>query len=265
MLNNMKILTLIVTTILVINLSGCSPLNLFSNSTSMKAEDFYKDKLQIDLLCAVADGDKNRIAELVSLGADVDAVGHDSIRPIFWALAHNNLSGFESLLEHGAEINFSVDRVEDNGHVNEVSPMELIAAAPNSKFLSTALDHGGDPNYVIRSYYPDGKLSSEETIIYSAILHEQRENVVILADAGADLNYQSKEFIGTTPMMSAANINNYNIVWLLLEKGADPSIKDKIGYDLASQMKFQGTNGVNRNQLEWYKKVVSELNERGLW
>ena len=66
--------------------------------------------------------------------------------------------------------------------------------------------------------------------------------------------------------MTAASIDNYDMVMLLLESGADPKLLDRSGYDLAKMMTKFGARAIARDdeQYQWYLKAVAEMKKRGL-
>lgn len=231
----------------------------------MKAKDYFESEAQIRFVEAVAKGDDVRMRELLAQGADVDAVGKKEMRPLFWALAKQSLKGFTFLLEKGADPNFYMEDIDDQPHQHKPSLMEFLAEADAQQYLKLALEHGGNPNLVVESYYPDGRLSSRNTIIFSAIMRNQTENVRILAEAGANLDYQNSA--KQTPMMTAAGIKNFDIVYLLLEKGADPTLKNRWDMDVIDRIKKYGDRGMRKGgeQYRWYLKVIEELKSRGLW
>ena len=233
----------------------------------MKAKNYFESGIQVRFVEAVAKGNESRMRELIEQDADVNAVGKNEMRPLFWALAKQSLKGFEFLLENGADPNFYMEDIDDQPHQHRSSLMEFLAEADAQQYLKLALEHGGNPDLVVESYYPDGRLSSRNTIIFSAIVRNQTENVRILTEAGANLDYQNTEFSMQTPMMTAAGIKNFDIVYLLLEKGADPTLRNRWDMNLVDRIKKYGDRGMKKGgeQYRWYLKVIEELKRRGLW
>lgn len=220
----------------------------------MKAKDYFAEPMQVKLAETVARGKPDQIGELIKQGADVNAKGRDGMRPLFWAMGKNSLKGFEILLQNGANPNVTAEGLIKGERPPSV--MELAAIAESSEYLRLALKHGGNANFLVG--YGD------RTIIYEAILNNRTDNVRTLIEAGADLAH--RDTAGETPVATAASINNYDMVYLFLAKGADPSIKDRWGYDLAGLMKKYGTRGIkpDSEQYQWYLKVVAEMKKRGL-
>ena len=222
------------------------------SSRSLKAKDYFEGELQIQFVEAVAKGDETRMGELLEQGADVNAVGVEEIHPLFWAMAKRSLKGFEFLLKNGANPNYSTGNVEDKEGLYPV--LELAASADNSDYLLLLLEYGGNPN----QRFGEGT----RTIIYQAVMYNQTENVRLLINAGADMDHQ--DLSGKTPVITAANINNYELVYLFLEKGADPTIMDRWGYDLSGQIMLFADRAMEFKQYKWYLMVVNELKSRGL-
>lgn len=220
----------------------------------MNAKDYFEDQTQVRFVQAVEKGEESRMRDLLKQGADVNAVGKEEMRPLFWAITKQSLSGFQFLLENGAN-----PRIEflDPSRKRPLALIELAAIMEDSRFLELLLKHGSNPNY-----RPE---SQTRTVIWDAILNRRIENAFILIEAGADLSYQDKS--GSTPMMTAAGVKNFDMVYMMLEKGADPLVKDQWEYDLIGLMKRYGDRGMKKGgeQYRWYLKVIEELKRRGLW
>lgn len=220
----------------------------------MKAKDYFIEPMQLKLAEAIAHGNEQQTKELIKQGADVNAVGRDEIRPLFWAMAKRSAGEFEILLENGADPNITAKRLVERDR--PLSVMELGAIAEDPAYLRSALKHGGNANFSV-GY-------GNRTLIYEAIINERVRNVSLLAEAGADLSH--RDTAGESPLMTAAAVNAYDIVYVLLEKGADPSLKNRWGFDLAGRMKKYGTRGIapGSERWQWYQKVLSELRKQGL-
>lgn len=220
----------------------------------MHAKDYFKDNLQIEFVQAVGRGNKELMMELLQRGADVNASGSHGMKPLFWALGKQNLDGFEFLLENNANPNIKIEDPPEGRR--SISVVELAAIAENSAYLCLLLKHGADPN---RDVGYGGR-----TVIYEAILNNRIENVKLLIQAGADINH--KDLSGSTPLMTAAGIKNFDMVYLLLKSGADAQIKNRWGNDLLWMLKEFGDSGISRKeeQYRWYRKVKEELHHRGL-
>jgi len=243
--------------VMVIDLSSCMSAQRVAAGAAiarMKPNDFFKEPLDQKLVDAVARGNGDMIAQLIRQGADVNAVGHDGMRPLFWAIGKNNVKGFRVLLLNGADPN--VTAYDSNSADRSLSLMGLAAIAAEPAYLELALKHGGNP---------DGMVGyGNRTIIFESILNHRPENVHVLIDAGADINHLDSS--GSTPIQAAADVNDFEIVYFLLKAGADLKIKNRWGNDLAALLGLFGARGIERNseQYKYYLKVLSEMENRGL-
>lgn len=232
----------------------------------MRAEDYFASTLQIQFAEAIASGDAVRMSRLLQNGADVNVVGNEDMRPLLWALLKRSPKGFGFLLKNGSNPNFYMTDKDDNPHQHKSSMMELLVETDAIEYLKLVLKYGGDPNFIVESHYPDGRLSSRNTIINKAIIKGKLDNVRVLIEAGADINYQDFYFSAQTPMMTAAGIKRFDMVSFFLEHGADVHLKDRWGYDLAWMLKEYRDRGIKKDseQYRWYLTVVQELRRRGL-
>lgn len=258
-LGNLVIVVILAIWVIQISCVGPSRFSALRALERMKAEDYFEGEVQIAFANAVAHGHERRMREWLDRGADVNIESREGMRPLFWAISKRSVRGFEFLLENGADPNvraFRDDR-EDSG----LSLMEVAAIAKDPDYLQLALKHGGDPDTKDVRY---GSLIAGGTIIYSAIMNHRSENVRLLIASGASIRHEDGS--GYTPLMLAANINQYEIAYMLLECGADPTIRTKWGADLASHMVRFGDRGIPRRgkQRAYYEKVIEELRDRGL-
>jgi ankyrin repeat protein len=206
---------------------------------------------------AAGEGNTSQIDELVKQGVDVNARGTHNVTPLFWALRNNNLKGFKKLLELDADPNVVF---------GEGSVMHWAAKHEDVAFLKAALQHGGDPNLEA------GKLEKTplfDTIGISGGANEQAMRVLL--EAGADINAKTsgqifgKPMGGKTPVMTAADLGRFDIVYELLERGADYKVKDDNGYDLADRVASMRDAFVPRSDsAKWLNKVIAWLSEHGV-
>ena len=87
---------------------------------------------------------------------------------------------------------------------------------------------------------------------------------------GVNLNYEHPEYM-TTPLMEGVVRSNYNIVELLLQSGADPTIRtgwdDKSPLDVAIASKnekiIELIKKYHPDQRSWLAKIVNVILRRG--
>jgi ankyrin repeat protein len=219
----------------------------------LRESDYFAGSAERELAKAVASGDTERAALLVKQGVDVNVLGRDDMRMLFWALIKDSVKGFEFLLRNGATPN-AATKV---GSERATPLIELAALYEKTDFLQLLLKFGCDPNTSVNY--------GNRTVIYQAIINERYDGVRLLIEAGADLAHQDSA--GDTPVMTAAAADQYRIVYLCLAKGANPEIQNRFGYDLVARMQKYGTRGIDpgSDETRWHEEVVRELKKRGIW
>ncbi len=220
----------------------------------MRAESYYADANQIKFLQAVGRGNEENMKKYLELGADVNAIGKEQMHPLFWAISKGNLKGFEFLLANGS--NPEIANVTSKDGKLTYTLYEIALTIDNGSYLSLLLKYGMSPDRPIAF--------AGNTVMRHAILHSRINQVRLLIEAGANLNHQNDS--GQTPMLMAAGINKFDMVYLFLENGADPTIKDVWNYDLSGMIKLYADRGMDPRgeQYKGYLLVVDELKSRGL-
>ena len=223
---------------------------------AMKASDYFTDPLQRQLAEAVQRGDQKAIDNAIRQGAKVNSTGKDGLPLLLWALAKQNLVGFESLLKHGADLTANVrdPSLTPPGQRTE-KVIELVVAEPDTAYLQAAMKSGFSPDFVADP-------AANETLLFCSVMTHSLPAAEVLLHAHASINHGNWALI--TPMANAQEVRDYQLVWFLLDHGADPAIKNKWGYDIAANIKQYGTRGVFPEQMPFFEKVVAELEKRGL-
>jgi|SRR5690625_2224423 len=206
---------------------------------------------------AAGKGRLTKLEELVEQGVDVNARGNNDATPLFWALRNSNLKGFTRLLELGAD----PDLLFADGSVMHWATMHEDVA-----FLKVALEHGGDPN--LRA----GQLGETPLFLTVGLEGDNRkEHRQLLLDSGANINIRTVDdssympIGGNTPIMKAAGLGRFNIVYELLELGADYKIKNDSGHDLTDRVGQKRGAFISGSQQEKdLQKVIDWLSERGV-
>lgn len=202
---------------------------------------FPEEKLRA-LAEAAGDGDVDEIDALVSEGVDVNGKGSLGVTPLYAAL--EDIDGFRRLLQHGADPNV----VYDDG----LAIMHLLARRDDSRFLESALKHGGDPNLRV------GFNSSP--LLFDTL--DRPNNRKLLLRHGAELNAQNK--LGMTFVFYAAIQDRFDVVYELLEKGADYRIEYKWGKNLIDKIVESRPNYIRTHeQFDWMEKTIAWLRSDG--
>ena len=233
-----SIVARVCTLVVVLTLTSCDTMD---NTPS--PEDYFSDPDVVALARAAASGDTRTIDRLVVKGVDVNAIAKDGTTPLWFATLSKK--GFVRLLEQGADPNIACSTGE--------CITSIVAGVKDIEFLELVLAHGGNPNFV--------NATTGRTALCEAILRRLGPNVKLLIESGADVNAQD----GTrdTPLTTAGNINAFNIVYMLLEAGADHTIQNNWGYTVTEPIL---TNNVDPEHelFRWRAKVIKLLEARGV-
>lgn len=214
--------------------------------TDVKASEFFQPGQQLELAEAAAVGDVARLDAVLAGGADVNVVGREGVTAAFFAVIHESKRGFRYLLEHGANPN--VPTLRDGN-----SAMSMSAMLADPAYLSEAIKHGGDINFV--------NALNGRTPIFDAINHMRADNVKILIAGGANLNVLDK--LGQTPVVAATAIQRFDLVYLMLEAGADPMTRTRAGDTVLDRI-GRSQLPATAVQYPWKLKVIGLLKSKGL-
>lgn len=217
----------------------------------MDIETMFPDESVRALAEAAGKGKLKKVDELVAQGINVNSRGKKNATPLYWAL--RNFEGFEKLLQLGADPNLLI--------ADATAVVHSAAQHKDIRFLKAVLDYGGDPNLTA------GHMN--ETPIFNTIglrTMDLEEAMFLLLDSGADINIQNEgeqfgmPWGGTTPLIKASNLGRYDIVYKLLEKGADPTIKTVNDIDLQKRIaRDLERGGFTQEGLAEINKVVDWL------
>jgi ankyrin repeat protein len=213
----------------------------------MSLETMFPDKNVRALAEAAGKGKVKKVDKLVSNGVDVNSQGTGKATPLFWAM--KDIDGFTKLLELGADPNVVFD---DGGTV-----MHWAAKDDDISFLRVALKYKGDSNVIAGD---QRQTPIFETIgIFGDI--GKTPDLDLLIDAGADVNYQNVK--GNSPTLVAASLGRFDIVYKLLESGADYTVKNKHGSSLETYIESKKKAlDPNHDLYKWLVKVETWLNNR---
>lgn len=217
----------------------------------MRVDAFFDSSLQIEFLEAVVRGNTNQMQRLIQRGAEVNGVGRRGMRPLFWALIHENIQGVRFLLAHGAD---------PNAEVTAKSPpsdnaLDLAAVLEDPVFTEELLKHGANPNGTVTQY--------RRTPIFTAAFYRRHKNISVLLAHGADINWQSTN--GDTVLHAAIRQSAFGTALFLYRAGADPLLKTSYGYSSIDTLKqFGGRLILKRSDRDPYKELCRELIKAGL-
>lgn len=212
----------------------------------MSLDVMFPDASARALAKAAGDGDIKRIEQLVKEGVSVNSKGTKGATPLFWAM--RNYNGFKRLLELGADPNV----VFGNGDGGSV--MHWSITAKDKRLLTVVLKYGGNPNLIDNQFGYTPLFTAQEAGVRA---------VEVLLDAGPDIN--AKDRFGNTAVKAAAGLGRFEIVYKLLERGADYTIKDRTGRDLATEVaSVAGLLRPESDSAKWMAKVIEWLRAKGV-
>jgi ankyrin repeat protein len=216
-----------------------------SSPFSIKLNDAFPNENARRLAKAAAEGKVKEIDRLVAAGTDVNYKGAGGVTPLVWPMRTLNKTGFNKLLELGANPNAQWE--------SGASVTYWVAGLSDPVFMKAVLTHGGDPNLI----NPRG----HETPIFRAITPEGKVNLSPLIQAGANLNAQDSQ--GSTPLMAAADLNQFDVVYTLLCNGADFNLKDKWGKTITYAIENNNIDATSEGY-RWREKSIAFLRTRGV-
>jgi uncharacterized protein len=185
------------------------------------------ESLNEQMLHAALSGDLATVEKLVSQGANInynDAWGNSAVFSAAW---EGNTKALDLFYNLGAKVSF------DDGNL-------LCNAAYNGKVDSVEwlLNNGENANF---SFTNTGENALHYAISKTSEIGDRAEIVKVLIAAGTDVNkktlvgkptlcFMRDAYLkGETPLHRAAAYGNVAIIKMLLDAGAEPSIKDANG------------------------------------
>ena len=230
---------------------------------------FFNDPKVVTLAEAAEEGNVKEIDRLAAEGANVSVRGKYGATPLFWAMWAKNKAGFQRLLEHGANPNCEIDDASSpddetfNMKRETPSAIELAAGWPDdSQWLELLLKHHANVNHVRRGERNVTDFNAGATPLFDAIAAANMKNLDLLIRAGADVNHRNS--LGNTPMIHAVQYGggSFQIVYQLLEAGADHQIQNNSGQDIAF-VTLRWSGEPKSEQGQWREKVLALLEKKG--
>ena len=153
----------------------------------------------------------NTLSKLIESGADVNAVGGESLSALHIASGKGLTEVVAFLMKNGADIN----RPERSGGC---TPLMIAVALKNLETVSKLLELGADVSAVDLE---------GNSALHNACKNNISNIIAELISHGADLNQRNNE--GKTPFMRIAQQGHPETVRSLLELGADVNVMDLYG------------------------------------
>ena len=185
------------------------------------------ENLDDRMLAAEINFDLPTVEDLVAQGANINYTDAWGNRAVFAAAWEGNTQALDLFYKLGAKISFEDANLLCNSAFN--------GKVDSVKWL---LDKGEDPDF---SFADTGENALHYTICKTSEIDERMKIVKILIEAGTDVNkktvagkptlcFMRDAYLkGETPLHRAAAFGNITMIKMLLDAGADPSMKDANG------------------------------------
>ena len=173
------------------------------------------------------------IALLIDLGADVNA---GDPTPLVAAVMRDHVPSVKVLIEHDADM-------EKPGQ-EDFRPLPLAIAEDKYESAKTLMEAGADVNSLSGAdaltplMIAAGQTSPAEGAMFVPGSTRPTDIAQGLLARGANVNAQSKN--GVTPLMIAATHNNPPMIGILIDAGADVTLKNKLGQTAADVAELNG-------------------------
>ena len=171
------------------------------------------------LMVAIIGGHDDVAFHLIDEGIDISCVNTDNkTDPLFMAVQHNRYQIAFKLLEHGADPNTC----------NKYGWSALMKACEKNMIdlVILLLSYHADPNYLKGCW---SALSIAVCCNYYEVTDILLQNDAVIRDGGCVSQYSDEEEDNAAPLLVAIETGNINIVQLLLNYNANPSIVNRKG------------------------------------
>lgn len=171
---------------------------------------------------AASQGMAELCQQLIDFGKEVNEEDENGLTSLHYAVAKGNHETISLLVANGADVNAGIEK-------NDITPL-YAAMLGSEDIIELLLDLGADPYALI----PLAGGVSASPLTYAS--YSSQEAIVrLFVKRGVDVNFQTPQ--GFTALHVMAILGKFDMVKLLLELGADVTLKDKDGltaYDYAT-------------------------------
>ena len=193
------------------------------------------------LQCATKGGNTSIINNLLLLGVDIDSRTNAGVTSLMTAAFCDKQSAFQMLIQNGADPSSKADRglsllqcavqggnpsiinkllslgldVDSRG-TQGATPLMFAAAFDKQSAFQVLIENGADPSL---------KADKELSLLHCAVQGGNTSIINKLSSLGLDIDSRSGGF-NHTPLMCAAADGKQNAFEMLIQNGADPSLKD---------------------------------------
>ncbi|HFB66223.1 MAG TPA: ankyrin repeat domain-containing protein [Aeromonadales bacterium] len=213
---------------------------IFSLNTN---EIFIEEPLRT-LARAVEEENLVSLVNYVKEGGNINLRGRHGLTLLYWSLKNKKKKSFQKLLELGADPNLILGM--DN------SVIYWSAGLNDPFYLDMVLKYRGDPNLIDPRQL--------ETPLFRAATPDGKGNINSLISSGAKLNFRNK--FGETALLTAASLNQYDVVYTLITAGADYAIHDRWNNGLDYFLKTSESMDKSSELYKWRNKVIKLIESK---
>jgi uncharacterized protein len=175
------------------------------------------------LLEAARAGDEAGAGQALGAGVAPDAPGDGGVTALMVAAGAGKSGVVRLLLNRGASVNRRSEAIGPGGEAPGSSALLLAAAAGHAEVVELLLARGADPNTGTSL----GEMSTTPlwhaaTGGYTGIARMLLDHGAATGNGGRATNY--------LPLAAAVRAQSIETVQLLLDRGADPNLRDELGY-----------------------------------
>lgn len=179
-------------------------------------------KLNQELLTAAKKGEIDNIKTALHLGADVDAVDTWGYSSLIIATEHGHTECIDLLIASGSNVNY----IAKNKVIGQTTALKHSCYLGHPEIVKQLVDHGGNIHYIDDNY--------SNLLLWACGSRSENRNMIVnyLIDLGININHQNK--MGTTALMMLNYPGPFDadLFSALIDKGADPSLKNIMGHDV---------------------------------
>lgn len=157
-----------------------------------------------ELFSAIDQDDGERIKDLIKEGANPNELGVLGTTPAMYAVANYKKEALKALLDNGADV-----ALRDTEGDNAVT-LAVETYVKDSEILALVLEAGGDP---------DTRRADDDPVIIRFINDRNCDAIKFMKLKDADINIRDRS--GDPIILYAATIEYWDVVWCLLELGAN--------------------------------------------